>query len=120
MVIEQHYSSKTLAALLDCSTIRAHKGRIEGLKVAICGDVLHSRVARSNVHLLTAMGAHVRFAGPRTLRPGAAPKYEIFAQGWLQVQEIWGRPVYTKQMKDGSLLIADDYAGAIYRISYQR
>ena len=55
-----------------------------------------------------------------TLLPGAAPKYEIFAQGWLQGQEIWGRPVYTKQMKDGSLLIADDYAGAIYRISYQR
>ena len=55
-----------------------------------------------------------------TLRPGAAPKYEVFAQGWLQGQEIWGRPVYTKQMKDGSLLIADDYAGAIYRVSYQR
>src|SRR5215467_251345 len=55
-----------------------------------------------------------------TLSPGAAPKYEIFAQGWLQGQEIWGRPVYTKQMKDGSLLIADDYAGAIYRVSYQR
>ena len=56
-----------------------------------------------------------------TLRPGDVPKYEIFAEGWLAGrQEIWGRPVYTKQMKDGSLLIADDYAGAIYRITYQR
>jgi glucose/arabinose dehydrogenase len=53
-----------------------------------------------------------------TLRPGDVPKYEPFAEGWLQGDEIWGRPVYTRQMKDGSLLIADDYAGAIYRVSY--
>jgi glucose/arabinose dehydrogenase len=55
-----------------------------------------------------------------TLNPGAPPKYEVFAEGWLQGNEIWGRPVYTQQMKDGSLLISDDYAGAIYRVSYQR
>ena len=55
-----------------------------------------------------------------TLGPGAAPKYEVFAEGWLQGNEIWGRPVYTQQMKDGSLLISDDYAGAIYRVAYQR
>src|SRR5262249_24992723 len=54
-----------------------------------------------------------------TLRSGDVPKYEVFAEGWLQGEEIWGRPVYTRQMKDGSLLIADDYAGAIYRVSYQ-
>lgn len=59
-------------ALLDAFTIRRAKGRIEGLEVAICGDVLHSRVARSNVHLLTTLGANVRFAGPRTLMPRAA------------------------------------------------
>jgi aspartate carbamoyltransferase catalytic subunit len=56
-------------ALLDAFTIRRAKGRIEGLTVAICGDLLHSRVARSNAHLLTAAGATVRFAGPRTLLP---------------------------------------------------
>ena len=50
-------------------TIREHKGRIEGLKVAIIGDVLHSRVARSNVHLLTKLGATVSIAGPGTLVP---------------------------------------------------
>ena len=55
-----------------------------------------------------------------TLRAGDVPKYEVFAEGWLQGGDVWGRPVYTKQMKDGSLLIADDYAGAIYRITYQR
>jgi glucose/arabinose dehydrogenase len=54
-----------------------------------------------------------------TLSPGGAPKYEPFAEGWLQGGDIWGRPVYTRQMKDGSLLITDDYAGAIYRVTYQ-
>jgi aspartate carbamoyltransferase catalytic subunit len=56
-------------ALLDCSTIRAHKGRIEGLTVLICGDIAHSRVARSNLFALTTLGARVRVAGPRTLLP---------------------------------------------------
>src|SRR6267142_1228597 len=55
-----------------------------------------------------------------TLRSGDVPKYEPFAEGWLQGDQVWGRPVYTRQMKDGSLLIADDYAGAIYRVSYGR
>jgi aspartate carbamoyltransferase catalytic subunit len=56
-------------ALLDALTIRDHKGRIEGLKVAIIGDILHSRVARSNIHLLTKLGATVHVAGPGTLVP---------------------------------------------------
>ncbi len=51
-------------ALLDALTIRRRKGRLEGLTVAICGDVLHSRVARSNIHLLTTMGSRVRVVGP--------------------------------------------------------
>jgi aspartate carbamoyltransferase catalytic subunit len=54
-------------ALLDCSTIRAHKGKLAGLEVAICGDIRHSRVARSNIWALTKLGAHVRLAAPRTL-----------------------------------------------------
>jgi aspartate carbamoyltransferase catalytic subunit len=56
-------------ALLDAMTIREHKGTIAGLEVAIIGDILHSRVARSNIHLLTKMGARVRVAGPRPLVP---------------------------------------------------
>lgn len=56
-------------ALLDALTIRDHKGRIDGLKVAIIGDILHSRVARSNIHLLTKLGATVHVAGPGTLVP---------------------------------------------------
>jgi aspartate carbamoyltransferase catalytic subunit len=56
-------------ALLDAFTIRERKGRIEDLKVAIVGDLLHSRVLRSNVHLLTKLGADVWVSGPRTLVP---------------------------------------------------
>lgn len=56
-------------ALLDAMTIREHKGKIGGLNVAIVGDILHSRVARSNIHLLTKMGATVRVAGPKPLVP---------------------------------------------------
>jgi aspartate carbamoyltransferase catalytic subunit len=56
-------------ALLDAFTIRHHKKNITGLKVAICGDVAHSRVARSNAHLLGMLGAEVSMAGPRTLLP---------------------------------------------------
>lgn len=60
-------------ALLDALTIQQHKGKIEGLTVAICGDILHSRVARSNMKLLTLLGARVRVIAPPTLMP-ASPK----------------------------------------------
>ena len=56
-------------ALLDCLTIREHRGAIAGLTVAIVGDLLHSRVGRSNVHALRALGARVRLVGPPTLLP---------------------------------------------------
>ena len=56
-------------ALLDAATIRHRFGRIEGLKVAICGDIRHSRVARSNAKLLSRLGAQLRLAGPPSLLP---------------------------------------------------
>jgi len=64
-------------ALLDAFTIRRAKGRLTGLKVAICGDIAHSRVARSNALLLTMMGNEVRFAAPRTLLPAFAEQYNV-------------------------------------------
>ena len=73
-------------ALLDALTIRRRAGRIEGLIIAICGDVLHSRVARSNVHLLTKLGARVRLVAPRTLMPAGAA--------------TWGAEVFT-DMREG-------------------
>jgi aspartate carbamoyltransferase catalytic subunit len=56
-------------ALLDCATIRKAKGRIEGVEVAIVGDIAHSRVARSNIWALRKLGAKVRVAGPKTMIP---------------------------------------------------
>ena len=64
-------------ALLDALTIRRHLGSLQGLTVAICGDVLHSRVARSNIFLLSAMGSQVRVVGPPTLIPPEAERLGV-------------------------------------------
>ena len=64
-------------ALLDALTIRRAKGRLHRLTIAICGDVAHSRVARSNVHLLGKMEARLRFVGPATLMPSGAANWGV-------------------------------------------
>jgi len=64
-------------ALLDAASIRKHFGRIEGLRVAICGDIRHSRVARSNAKLLPRLGAEVRLAGPAELMPDGVPRLTV-------------------------------------------
>ena len=64
-------------ALLDAATIRHRLGRIDGLKVAICGDIRHSRVARSNAKLLPRLGADVRLAGPPELMPDDIPRLSV-------------------------------------------
>jgi aspartate carbamoyltransferase catalytic subunit len=64
-------------ALLDALTIRRNKGRLDRLTVAICGDVLHSRVARSNIILLNKLGARVRIVGPSTLMPPAVDRLGV-------------------------------------------
>ncbi|MEJ7849382.1 MAG: aspartate carbamoyltransferase catalytic subunit [Pyrinomonadaceae bacterium] len=69
-------------ALLDAMTIRERKGQIKGLEVAIVGDILHSRVARSNIHLLTKLGATVRVAGPKPLVPN---DFQHLVENGLQV-----------------------------------
>ena len=64
-------------ALLDAATLRQRLGRVDGLKVAICGDIMHSRVARSNARLLPRLGAEVRLAGPPELMPGGIPLLSV-------------------------------------------
>ncbi len=64
-------------ALLDALTIRERKGRIEGLNVAIVGDIEHSRVVRSNIHLLAKLGAKVTVAGPHTMMPAGIEKMGV-------------------------------------------
>ncbi|MCP4662213.1 MAG: aspartate carbamoyltransferase catalytic subunit [bacterium] len=64
-------------ALLDALTIRQHKGRLADLRITIVGDIEHSRVVRSNIHLLTKMGAEVTVAGPRVMMPVAIDKMGV-------------------------------------------
>jgi aspartate carbamoyltransferase catalytic subunit len=64
-------------ALLDALSMRRAFGHIAGLKVAICGDVMHSRVARSNIAMLQMLGANVRLVGPPTLIPVAAERWNV-------------------------------------------
>jgi aspartate carbamoyltransferase catalytic subunit len=80
-------------ALLDALTIRRRRGRLGGLIVAICGDILHSRVARSNIALLNIMGARVRVVAPRTLLPAEIERLgvEVFndmAEGLAEVDIV--------------------------------
>jgi aspartate carbamoyltransferase catalytic subunit len=70
-------------ALLDLFTVREKKGKITGLKVAIVGDILHSRVARSNIHGFIKMGAEVHLAGPRTMMPAGIERMGIHWHGSL-------------------------------------
>jgi aspartate carbamoyltransferase catalytic subunit len=76
-------------ALLDALTIRRAKGRLSGLLVAICGDFLHSRVARSNINVLNALGARVRIIAPSTLLPAASERLgaEVFTDMWKGVED---------------------------------
>ncbi|HAJ21782.1 MAG TPA: aspartate carbamoyltransferase catalytic subunit, partial [Rhodospirillaceae bacterium] len=77
-------------ALLDALTIRRRVGKISGLTVAICGDVAHSRVARSNIQLLQIMGARVRLIAPPTLLPAKAERFgvEVFTDMREGLQDV--------------------------------
>ena len=72
-------------ALLDALTIINRKGKIEGLKIAICGDILHSRVARSNIYLLNMLGAEVNVIAPKTLLPNSISKLGV--KGFTNMRE---------------------------------
>jgi len=90
-------------ALLDALTIRLRKGHLQGLAVAICGDILHSRVARSNIALLNIMGARVRVVAPRTLLPAEIERLgvEVFhdmARGLRGVDIIMMLRLQTERM----------------------
>jgi aspartate carbamoyltransferase catalytic subunit len=75
-------------ALLDALTIRQRKGRLDGLKVAIIGDIAHSRVARSNIHLLTKFGSHVWLCSAPTLMPVGTEKIICENSQFLHVTNL--------------------------------
>src|SRR5271170_7632163 len=101
-------------ALLDALTIRRRKGRLEGLVVALCGDILHSRVARSNIHLLSAMGARVRVVGPPTLMPAEVGRLgvEVFhdmQRGLAGVDIVMMLRLQRERMQGGLVPSAREY-----------
>ena len=96
-------------ALLDALTIRRRKGRLAGLTVAICGDIAHSRVARSNIHLLTAMGSRVRVVGPPTLMPAeieafGVERHHSMEQGLAGADIVMMLRLQRERMGDGGLV----------------
>ncbi|MEQ8193476.1 MAG: aspartate carbamoyltransferase catalytic subunit, partial [Rhodospirillales bacterium] len=91
-------------ALLDALTIRRRRGTLNGLRVAICGDIAHSRVARSNIHLLNTMGAGVRLIAPKTLVPAGIANMgvEVFhdmAQGLKDCDIVMMLRLQTERMR---------------------
>lgn len=111
-------------ALLDALTIRRAKGTIEGLKVAICGDILHSRVARSNMKLLTLMGAHVNIIAPPTLMPtdpesfGVTPYYDM-RKGLKDVDVVMTLRLQTERMRAAYVPSVREYFH-FYGLDYEK
>jgi len=92
-------------ALLDALTIRRRKGRVQGLKIAICGDILHSRVARSNMLALPMLGAEVRVVGPESLLPSpdrlnGAAAYSDFNEGISGVDVVMMLRIQRERMEE--------------------
>src|ERR1700761_8201242 len=101
-------------ALLDALTIRRRKGKLGGLVVAICGDILHSRVARSNIALLHTMGARVRVVAPRTLLPAEIDRLgvEVFhdmKRGLADVDIVMMLRLQTERMNGNFLPSTREY-----------
>ncbi len=111
-------------ALLDALTIRRRKGHIQGLRIAICGDVLHSRVARSNILALTALGAEVRVVAPATLMPPAieAMFVTLFTdmdEGIRDCDVVMMLRLQTERMEGGFVPSLREYH-ALYGLTYDR
>jgi aspartate carbamoyltransferase catalytic subunit len=109
-------------ALLDALTMRRRKGRIEGLEVAICGDVRHSRVAGSNLKLLAKLGAKVRLVGPPSLLPagsGGFPAFTDFDEGIAGADVVMMLRIQRERMEDSvSGSLADFHA--LYGLTLKR
>ena len=98
-------------ALLDALTIRRRLGRIEGVKVAICGDIAHSRVAGSNIRALPLLGAEVRLVGPEALLPAdsALPRFTDFDEGIAGVDVVMMLRIQRERMREALPEALDDY-----------
>lgn len=106
------YREHPTQALLDAFTIREHKGRLEGLTVAIVGDLAHSRVANSNVALLGKMGARVHLIAPKNLQPRDLPEtisvFDTLEEGLPGCDVVM--PLRIQKERMDPALIPNDYA----------
>ncbi len=111
-------------ALLDALTIRRRKGSIQGLRVAICGDVLHSRVARSNILALTSLGAEVRVVAPATLMPARLDAMHVAGftdmDAGLDGCDVVMMLRLQNERMDGSLIPSAREYHALYGLTYDR
>ena len=111
-------------ALLDAVTIRRRLGRLQGLKVAICGDITHSRVARSNIHLLNVMGAQVRVVAPPTLLPAhigqlGVQVFHDMRQGLADVDIVMMLRLQTERMQGAFVPSTREYFH-FFGLDYQK
>ncbi len=102
-------------ALLDAFTIQQYKGGFEGLKVAIVGDILHSRVVRSNIYLLTKLGAKVAVGGPATLLPKGMDKlgadvFDNVQEALIDADVVMGLRMQRERQKSGLVPSEREYA----------
>ena len=109
-------------ALLDALTMRRRKGRIEGLKVAICGDIRHSRVAASNMRLLPMLGAELRVIGPEALLPadtGPIPAFTDMDEGISGADVVMMLRIQRERMEEAVAGSLDDFH-ARYGLTLER
>ncbi len=111
-------------ALLDALTIRRDKGKIAGLKVAICGDIANSRVARSNIYLLKTMGAEVTLIAPPTLMPTGVAGFGVnhttnMAQGLKDADVVMMLRIQNERMAGRGIASVRDYF-MNYGLSYEK
>jgi aspartate carbamoyltransferase catalytic subunit len=108
-------------ALLDALTIRRRKGRVEGLKVAVCGDIRHSRVARSNMLCLGLLGAEVRFVGPEALLPhgGEIPSFTDMDEGIAGADVVMMLRIQRERMEEALAGTLGDFH-ARYGLTHER
>jgi len=108
-------------ALLDALTIRQHKGGFDGLRIAICGDIKHSRVARSNIHLLTTMGAKVVATGPTSLLPADAivPLVDEMEDAVRDADVVMMLRIQKERMTSAEIPSPEDYFRR-YGLTYER
>lgn len=111
-------------ALLDALTIRRKKGTLKGLKVAICGDISNSRVARSNIHLLKIMGAHVTLIAPPTMMPTGVENFGVayttnMVEGLKDADVVMMLRIQNERMAGRGIASVRDYFMG-YGLSYEK